>query len=112
MRILAVETVIELNIPLVARKHNVVITKEITVISDNKTVVYASFDKNYAMCDIQPRMNLTLEVLNTYRGRPYDLIKDEMLELLRRIVRSDIFKDYEDNLNSYDDEDAYSEPGE
>lgn len=112
MRILAVETVIELNTPLVARRHNVMITKEITVISDNKTVVYASFDKNYAMCDIQPRMNLTLEVLNTYRGRPYDLIKEEMLDLLRRIVRSDTFKEYEDNLNSYDDEETITESGE
>lgn len=112
MRILAVETVIELNTPLVARRHNVMITKEITVISDNKTVVYASFDKNYAMCDIQPRMNLTLEVLNTYRGRPYDLIKEEILDLLRRIVRSDMFKEYENNLNTYDDEEAITESGE
>lgn len=112
MRILAVETVIELNTPLVARRHNVMITKEITVISDNKTVVYASFDKNYAMCDIQPRMNLTLEVLNTYRGRPYNLIKEEMLDLLRRIVHSDTFKEYEDNLNSYDDEETITESGE
>ena len=112
MRILAVETVIELNTPLVARRHNVMITKEITVISDNKTVVYASFDKNYAMCDIQPRMNLTLEVLNTYRGRPYDLVKEEMLDLLRRIVRSEMFKEYEDNLNSYEDEETVTESGE
>lgn len=112
MRILAVETVIELNTPLVARRHNVMITKEITVISDNKTVVYASFDKNYAMCDIQPRMNLTLEVLNTYRGRPYDLVKEEMLDLLRRIVRSEMFKEYEDSLNSYEDEETVTESGE
>lgn len=77
------------------------ISKEVTTISDGKTIVAAYFDKNYAMCDITPRMNSTLEVLNTYRGRPYSLIRQELLLILRQIAHSDEMKEYEDVMNRY-----------
>lgn len=88
------------------------ITKEVTVISENQTVVAATFDKNYQLCDIQPRMNLTLDALNTFKGRPYDLCREEVLNTLRQIVRSEEFEDYETNVGYEAAEDYYPEPDE
>ena len=68
----------------------------VAVSKDGDYAVRALFDKNYQLCDIQPRVqgkfvdgrfrSVTQETLNMYHGQPYDISHDEELSNLKWIA--------------------------
>ena len=68
----------------------------VAVSKDGDYAVKALFDKNYQLCDIQPRVqgkfvdgrfcSVTQETLNMYHGQPYDVCHDEVLINLKWIA--------------------------
>ena len=84
----------------------------VAVSTDGTYAVRALFDKNYQLCDIQPRVqgkfvdgrfrSVTQETLNMYHGQPYDICHDEVLINLKWIA---------DNERNTFEED-FAEPGE
>ena len=68
----------------------------VAVSKDGDYAVRALFDKNYQLCDIQPRVqgkfvdgrfrSVTQETLNMYHGQPYDVCHDEILINLKGIA--------------------------
>ena len=68
----------------------------VAVSKDGDYSVRALFDKNYQLCDIQPRVqgkfvdgrfrSVTQETLNMYHGQPYDICHDDVLINLKSIA--------------------------
>lgn len=86
------------------------ITKSISI-NDPKlgsTVTTAVFDKNYSLCDIQPRTLNTNILLNFYRGNPYDICADELSSYLFKLMEDGEFDGYEET----GEEEFDSESGE
>lgn len=60
-------------------------------VRDRQVVIYAQFDKNEQLCDIQPRNINEVETLfNQYKGRPYSLICDELRSTFRDMISEQI----------------------
>lgn len=58
---------------------------------DKQLVIYAQFDKNDQLCDIQPRYIKEVQNLyNEYKGRPYSLICDELRSTFRDMISEEI----------------------
>ena len=54
-------------------------------------VIYAQFDKNDQLCDIQPRCIKEVQTLyDEYKGRPYSLICDELRVIFADMIREEI----------------------
>ena len=117
MRILPVETGIKsIKLKSQLKGNKMKQRKSIVAISkDGKYTVRALFDKNDQLCDIQPRVpgtfvegrfqSVTQDTLNTYRGQPYDICRDEVQVNLDWIVENE--RPTEASLES-----AYAESGE
>ena len=60
-------------------------------VRDKQVVIYAQFDKNEQLCDIQPRNTEEVQTLfNQYKGRPYSLVCDELLSTFRDMISEKI----------------------
>lgn len=58
---------------------------------DKQLVIYAQFDKNDQLCDIQPRYIKEVQTLyDKYKGRPYSLICDELRSTFRDLITDKI----------------------
>ena len=60
-------------------------------VRDNQMVIYAQFDKNEQLCDIQPRNIKEVQALfDQYKGRPYSLVCDELRSIFRDMISEEI----------------------
>ena len=60
-------------------------------VRDKQVVIYAQFDKNDQLCDIQPRYIKEVQALyDEYKGRPYSLICDELRSTFRDLITDKI----------------------
>ena len=67
------------------------VSNQISGFRDRQMVVYAQFDKNDQLCDIQPRRIKEVQTLyNEYKGRPYSLICDELRVIFADMIREEI----------------------
>ena len=58
---------------------------------NKQLVIYARFDKNEQLCDIQPRNIKEVQTLfNQYKGRPYSLVCDELRSTFRDMISEGI----------------------
>lgn len=59
----------------------------ISGVRDRQVVIYAQFDKNKQLCDIQPRNIKEVQTLfNQYKGRHYSLVCDELRSTFRDMI--------------------------
>lgn len=65
--------------------------KLIPGLRNKQLVIYARFDKNNQLCDIQPRFVPEVQSLfDKYKGRPHDLIADEIREIFADMIANEI----------------------
>lgn len=63
----------------------------ISGLRDKQLVIYAQFDKNNQLCDIQPRFIPEVQSLfDKHKGRPYDLIADEIRKMFDNFITNEI----------------------